>query len=483
MISRTESTEMFMGNGKFPKIERLAAMSEARKRELLLRSVSRMDEARPLVEKIIDEVQRNGDKAVIRYTKKFDRINLSPASIRVSKTEIRKAYREVYRNEPELISIMKHTIGCVKDYHEGEIDQLKFGIKKWNRKVAHYSDIWQRSAGPMDAGQLKTPISRIGLYVPGGKANLFSTAIMGVTPAKVVGVPEIVVASPPSRNGDIDPRIIVAADLAGATTIIRAGGAQAIAAMAFGTDSVPKVYKIFGPGNIYVAAAKSCVASSGICAIDFLAGPSEILVVADDSADAEWIARDLISQAEHDPNACAVLVTDSKKVATSVQRRIPRIIDESMTKGETERRFGTFAVESLSRFGAIVVVKNLEEAIEFANEFAPEHLSIQTDCPRRWLERVRNAGAIFLGHHSRVAMGDYICPNHILPTGGAARYTSGLNIDMFLKKPAVSKVPEKLKPTFDKLVEALSTAEGLYNQHGLSVKMSLRKKRSVRRYG
>jgi histidinol dehydrogenase len=470
-ISTTETT--MGGGGDFLKVEPLTTMSAARKRQLLLRSVTRMEEARPLVEKIMTDVQKGGDKALLRYTKKFDRVNLKPESIRVSKAEIRKAYQEVHRQDPELIPAMKTTLDLVRAYHVGERDQLTYGLKRWSRKVGHPAF---GGSGKMNIGQLRTPIGRVGIYVPGGHAVLFSTALMGVTPAKVAGVPEIIVASPPSRNGDIDPKIIVAADLAGATLIVRAGGAQAIAALAYGTETVPKVSKIIGPGNIYVAAAKSYAASTGICAIDFLAGPSEILVIADKRANSDWVARDMISQAEHDPDACAILVTNSKKKAASVQRRIHNIIYSTIENAGPEARLTSVAKSSLSKFGAIVLVKDLEEAVLFANEFAPEHLEIMTENPRNWLNKVQNAGAIFLGDYSPVAVGDYISPNHILPTGGAARFTSGINIDTFLKRPSMSKNPQGLRKAFSKLVKTLSMAEGLYNQHGLSVEARLEKK-------
>jgi histidinol dehydrogenase len=249
--------------------------------------------------------------------------------------------------------------------------------------------------------------------------------------------------------------------------------------MAYGTESVPKVHKIFGPGNSFVAAAKSYVASSGVCAIDFLAGPSEILVIADNSAikEVEWIARDMVSQAEHDPDACAILVTTSKEVAVGVRSLIKENRD---AKGEPLGVSNTARL-SLSKYGAIVLVNDLYQAVEFSNDFAPEHLEIMTESPRNWLKSVRNAGSIFLGKWSPVAYGDYICPNHILPTGGAARYTSGINIDMFMKKPSVSNAPWELATTFDRLVKTLSEAEKLYNQHGLSVKARADAVRSRRR--
>jgi histidinol dehydrogenase len=302
-------------------------------------------------------------------------------------------------------------------------------------------------------------LDRVGAYVPGGNAVLLTSALMAVTPAKVAGVREIVVASPPSRNGDIDPRIIVAADLAGADLIVRAGGAQAIAALAYGTKSVPRVAKIVGPGNIYVAAAKAYVAASGACAIDLPAGPSEVLIIADKSARSEYVARDMLAQSEHDADACAVLVSTSAALAANVARRIARAL-----KKDTG-----LARKSIPAYGAILLADTLEQAVDFANEFAPEHLEIMTAKPRALLPRIRNAGGIFVGSYSPVAIGDYVCPNHILPTGGAARYTSGVNISTFLKRPSTLEVPAAMIRTLDKLVETLSKAEGLYAQHGASV--------------
>jgi histidinol dehydrogenase len=461
-ISKSESRST--GEPAFLKIEPLAEMSAERKCHLLLRSVTRMEEARPLIEEIMVDVQESGDDALIRYTKRFDNVSLKPENICVSKAEIRQAYKRVKAEHPGLIASMKKLMGCLRDFHEQEVSQYKFKLKAWAANIRHSSFPGKLA---MRNGQLKRPIERVGIYVPGGHAVLFTTALMGVTPAKIAGVPEIVVASPPSRDGDIDPKVIVAADLAGATQIVRVGGAQAIAGLAYGTISIPKVSKIVGPGNIYVAAAKSYVASRGLCSIDFLAGPSEILVIADESAKAEWVAQDMIAQAEHDPNACALCVTNSKEVAKAVLSYIER---EVANPSEGPKRLKDIAKTSLSEFGAIILVDNLDEAFDFANDFAPEHLEIMTKNPRNWLAKVQNAGAVFLGKYSPVAIGDYVCPNHILPTGGAAKYTSGINVDTFLKKPNTSKVPKELSSTLNDLVEVLSRAEGLYYEHGLSVK-------------
>ena len=312
--SQLQTKEAFVATEELPeafwKLESLELMSSARrKRQLLLRSVGRIEQVRPLIREIMDDVQERGDRALLEYTKRFDRIDLSRASICVTKEEIRGAYKKVEAEDAKLIPAMRYSLKRIKAYHQGEMEQLKYGIKKWSKPSGG------EEAGP-HVGQFPSAIERVGVYVPGGHAVLFSTALMGVTPAKVAGVSEIIVASPPSRNGDIDPKILVAADLAGATQIVRAGGAQAIAALAYGTESVPKVNKDCWPCETHVvAAAKSYVSSLGVCAIDFLAGPSEVLVVADRSAlkgeRITYIASDMISQAEHDPERMCHLVTDS----------------------------------------------------------------------------------------------------------------------------------------------------------------------------
>jgi histidinol dehydrogenase len=470
----------------FLKVERLSGMSRQRKAQIVTRGVSRMEEVRPLIAGVMEDVRRHGDRALVRYTRKFDRVNISPRALRVSKAEIAEAYRAVRERGRKLVpqiaetmpaatrramqrigtdpvAWIKQSLACITAFHEAERDQIKRESRRsWRRAVR--SPAWPKGVA-LRVGQERLPIERVGVYVPGGNATLFTTAMMAIAPARVAGVPEIVVCSPPSRNGDIDPMIVVAADLAGATTIIRAGGAQAIAAMAYGTESVPRVHKIFGPGNTYVSAAKTYVASSGVCAIDFLAGPSEVVVVADDSADPVLAARDMASQAEHDADACAVLVTDSARVAEGVRAGLPRIIAGSGRADES-----TVALRSLTRYGAIILADSMDEALRFANEFAPEHLELMVAKPERWLKKVRNAGTVCLGHYSPVAVGDYICPNHILPTGGAARYTSGVNLSMFYRTPSKLRVPKNALPgAVFPLIAVLATAEGLYAQHGLSV--------------
>lgn len=445
----------------FLTIEQLSKLSSQRRRQILSRSTTSQKDLQPLVEQVIADIAANGDNALLKYTAKFDKIKLSPSRIVVSAREIAKAYQTVTRRNTALIPAIKDMITCVRGYHNGELAQLKRGLKGWETTVSSKS--WG-AAGKLKVGQIRTPLDSVGVYVPGGNAVLLTSAVMALTPAKVAGVPFTVVASPPSRNDDIDPRIIVAADLAGADMIIRAGGAQAIAAMAYGTDSVPRVAKIVGPGNVFVAIAKSLVASAGVCGIDFFAGPSEVLIIADDSTVVEYAARDMLSQSEHDPRASAVLVSTSLRVAEGVRNRI--ISEFRDCRPGTEP---SIAQRALTGFGAILVADSLDQAADFANGFAPEHLEIMTRNPRALLKKVRNAGGIFLGPWSPVAVGDYVCPNHILPTGGAARFTSGISIDTFMKKPSFLEVPKSLVGKLDNLIETLSKAEGLYAQHGLSV--------------
>ncbi|MEI6971033.1 MAG: histidinol dehydrogenase [bacterium] len=442
----------------FLPVETLSKLSASRRRTILRRSTTSQRDIQPLVERVVADVARNGDAALLKYTSKFDRVRLTQQALVVSPREIVAAYQTVYRQNPTLLGAIRSTIECVSGYHKGELAQMKRGLKGWETTVG--SKKWG-AAGSLKVGQIRTPLDSVGVYVPGGNAVLLTSAIMALTPAKVAKVPLTVVCSPPSRNGDIDPRIIVAADMSGADRIVRAGGAQAVAAMAYGTESVPRVAKIVGPGNVFVATAKSLVASAGACGIDFFAGPSEVLIIADEHTPVEYAARDMLSQSEHDPNASAVLVTTSVKVAKAVRSRI---IAEFKGAGTS-----SIAQRALAGYGAILVAESLDAAVEFANEFAPEHLEIMTLNPRDLLRKVRNAGGIFLGRYTPVAVGDYVCPNHILPTGGAARFTSGISIDTFLKKPSFLEVPKKMVRKLDSLIETLSKAEGLYAQHGLSV--------------
>lgn len=442
----------------FLPVETVRGLDSERRKRLMTRSTGTFDRIRPVVEGVIRRIIRHGDRAMLDYTRKFDGVSISQARIRVSEREIRQAVRFVRSHYPGLVEAMKTTRGCIESFHRGELSRIVRPADRWERSIR-----LKGSKGCLKVGQIRRPLQSVGVYVPGGNAVLITTALMTVVPARLAGVPTIVLASPPSRNGDIDPRLIAAASIAGADIIIRAGGAQAVAAMACGTKSVPKVCKIVGPGNIFVAAAKSLVANMGLCAIDFPAGPSEVLILADESANPEFAAGDMLSQAEHDANACSVLVTTSRRLAERVRNAIVSELSHPSCSSPA------IAERSLATYGAILVAESLDQAVDFSNEFAPEHLEIMTRHPHSVLKKIRNAGGIFLGHNTPTAIGDYVCPNHVLPTGGAARFSSGLSVDQFMKKPAVLEVSTGALEALDALVETLSKAEGLYAQHGKSV--------------
>ncbi|MBN1558340.1 MAG: histidinol dehydrogenase [Lentisphaerae bacterium] len=437
--------------------ESLGGMTRQRREALLARSRGRMAAVRPRVDAIIEAVRRGGDAALRRYTKQFDGVALPAERLVVSPAELRRARRAVARRMPDLDAAMRTALDCITAYHTAELEAVPGGASGWRRRTTVKRGPARGAA--LTIGQLRVPLDRVGAYVPGGRAALISTALMTIVPARVAGVKEIVVCSPPSRDGDIDPRILAAADLAGATAVIRAGGAQAVAALAYGTPSVPRVSKIVGPGNIYVAAAKAAVAARGACGIDFLAGPSEVVIVADASADPEWVARDLVAQAEHDTDACAVLVTDSRRLARDVERQVGAVLEAGGGP------LAGIAAQALARYGAIITADSLDAAMDFANAFAPEHLQLMVRQPARLLRRVRNAGAVFAGAYTPVPLGDYLGPNHTLPTAGAARFTAGLSVDMFLKKPATLQVSRKAVRILAPVVAALARAEGLTGEH------------------
>jgi histidinol dehydrogenase len=441
------------------RIESLSRISRKRLDDIVARSTVKSVEVAESTARIVEDVRRNGDAALRKYTKRFDKVDIPPSRIRVSKGEVRRAFDRVSREDPDLIPAIRAMLECVWNYHEHELAQMKRKPSGWQGEIR--SNLWPEGQH-LNVGQIRTPLNRAGVYVPGGNAVLLSTAVMAITPAKVAGVPEVVLASPPSRNGDIAPEVLVAADLAGADLIVRVGGPQAIAGMAYGTRKIPRVDKIVGPGNIHVLAAKCHVAAAGACGIDIPAGPSEILVLADETADPDYVARDMLSQAEHDENASALLVTTSRHLAQTVRKKILAEF------GSTKK--ASIAERSMIRYGAFLVADDLQQAVAFANYFAPEHLEIVTKDPRSLLPRVRNAGGIFLGPYSAVAVGDYVCPNHILPTGGAARFASGMSVDTFIKKPSVLEVPKETAWTINRMVETLSKAEGLYEQHGRAVR-------------
>ena len=357
------------------------------------------------VRKIITDVRKNGDEALLRYTEKFDNIRLTKSKLKVAKKEIKESYKKLERSQ---INALKNAAMNIARFHKNQI-----------------KDVWSlETEKGVTVGQVTRPLSSVGVYAPGGKASYPSSVLMCAIPAKVAGVKKIVACSPPGKNGNINPALLVAADIAGATEIYRVGGTQAIAAMAYGTETVPKVDKIVGPGNVFVTAAKLEVSKD--VAIDIPAGPSEILIIADETANASFIASDLLAQAEHDLQAWAILLTTSKDLALAVKEELYKQI-ESLSRTETIKA-------SIQTGGLIVIVKNIEEAVDYANLIAPEHLQIQTKTPRKVFSKIQNAGAVFLGNYSPVAFGDYSAGlNHVLPTGGYAKSYSGLSTMDFVK--------------------------------------------------
>ena len=377
---------------------------------MLKRSPDSYPEEEKTVASILRDVKERGDAALFDYERKFDRAELTSETVRVSEEEEREAYSLV---DPELIGIIRRAIARIRAYHEHQKQESWF----------------MTESDGMVLGQKITPLQRVGVYVPGGKAAYPSSVLMNIVPAKVAGVDEIVMCTPPGREtGKIEPVTLVAAREAGADVIYKAGGAQAVAAMAFGTESIPKVDKITGPGNIYVALAKKAV--YGHVSIDSVAGPSEITVLADETADPRFVAADLLSQAEHDELASAILVTTSRELADAVNREI-----EAFTAVLSRREI---IEKSLENFGHILIAENMDEAVACVNEIAPEHLELMTREPFLLMTRIRNAGAIFVGPWSSEPLGDYFAgPNHVLPTTGTAKFFSTLSVDDFVKKSSV----------------------------------------------
>ncbi len=368
------------------------------------------------VREILNGIRHEGDSALLEYTRRFDRYDLTPDRLKVTREEISEAYGKV--NEAE-IEALKQAAGNIRKYHERQIQES-----------------WEYEEEGVTLGQVIRPLETVGIYVPGGKASYPSSVLMNAVPAKVAGVETVVMCSP-APDGHWSPHALVAADLAGVNAIYKVGGAQAVGAMAYGTRTIPRVDKIVGPGNIYVALAKRLV--FGIVDIDMIAGPSEILIVADDSARADFIAADLLSQAEHDEEAVPVLVTPSEPLAHAVLEEL-----EKQT-GQLKRQ--SIIKESLAGQCRLFVSASLDEAIDIANRIAPEHLELAVDDPRASAERIKNAGAIFLGHYTPEAIGDYFAgPNHVLPTSGTARFSSPLGVYDFIKRTSlISYTPAALK--------------------------------------
>ncbi len=394
--------------------------------DLLKRSPNNYDSYADSVATIVNDVRANGNEAVFTYTKKFDGADINENNILVTREEIEEAYSLV---EPELVDVIKKAAKNIEEYHV---------------KQKQYSWFDSKPDGTM-LGQKVTPLYRVGVYVPGGKAAYPSSVLMNIIPAKVAGVNEIVMTTPPSKEGKVNPGTLVAADIAGIDKIYKVGGAQAIAALAFGTDSVEKVDKIVGPGNIFVALAKKQV--FGFVSIDSIAGPSEILVLADETANPRYVAADLLSQAEHDELASAILVTTDMNLAKEVSNQVDDFVAVLSRKDILEK--------SLNNFGYILVVDTMKEAIDVANDIASEHLEIVTKNPFDIMTRIRNAGAIFLGEYSSEPLGDYFAgPNHVLPTNGTAKFFSPLSVDDFIKKSSIiSYSKEALLPIHKDIIK------------------------------
>ena len=397
-----------------------------------------------IVAGIIADVKQNGDAALYKYSEKFDKVSLS--SLEVTEEEIEEAMSLV---EPKFIEIIKEAAENITLYHKNQV-QKGFEIKKENGIIL---------------GQKVLPVKRAGLYVPGGTAAYPSTVLMDCIPAKIAGVKELCITTPPSKDGKVNPVILAAAKIAGADRIFKVGGAQAIAALAYGTETVPKVDKIVGPGNVFVAEAKRQV--YGLVSIDMIAGPSEILVIADGSCNPEFVAADLLSQAEHDKLASAVLVTDSKDLAEKVQAELERQV-ALLPREEIART-------SIDNNGKIIIVDSIEQAIDISNEIAPEHLEVCVDEPFKYLDMIENAGSIFLGKMCPEALGDYFSgTNHTLPTSGTAKFSSPLSVDDFVKKSAYSYyTPEALSEVADK-VAFFAEKEGL-SAHARSATVRFKK--------
>lgn len=410
--------------------------------QLLKRSPNNYNQYESTVNDILLNVKENGDKALFAYTEKFDHFAVTSENIKVTKEEILEAYTKVDKN---LIEVLKKAIDNIKSYHEKQVRTSWFDTKPDGTIL----------------GQKITPLERAGVYVPGGKAAYPSSLLMNVVTAKVAGVDEIIVTTPANAEGKVNPGTLVASDLAGVNTIYKVGGAQAIAALAFGTETIQKVDKITGPGNIYVALAKKAV--FGYVSIDSVAGPSEILVIADDTANPEYVAADLLSQAEHDEMASAILITTSQTLAQKVEIEIEKFTKQ-LSREEIIRK-------SLDNYGYILLADTMSDAVDAANEIASEHVELLTANPFDLMTKIRNAGAIFLGSYSSEPLGDYYAgPNHILPTNGTARFFSPLNVDDFVKKTSIISYSEDALKKVHKDIELFAEQEGL-TAHANSIKV------------
>ena len=414
--------------------------------DLLQRSPNHYGQYESAVAEIIETVKKGGDEALFSYTEKFDHCKMDAAHIRVTREEIDEAYQKV---DADFVEVMKKSAANIRAFHEKQLRNSWFDPKPDGTIL----------------GMKILPIAIAGVYVPGGKAAYPSSVLMNVLPAKVAGVERIIMTTPPGADGKVNPGTLVAAHIAGVDEIYKVGGAQAIAAMAFDTQSIPKVDKITGPGNIFVALAKK--ACFGYVSIDSIAGPSEILVIADETANPRYVAADLLSQAEHDELASAILITTSKTLADQVSVEVDRFVANLSRREIIEK--------SLNNYGYILLVDSLDEAADTANEIASEHLEILTKDPFAMMTKIRNAGAIFLGEYSSEPLGDYFAgPNHVLPTNGTARFFSPLNVDDFLKKTSIISYS---RPALEKIhqdIECFAENEGL-TAHANSIRVRFEK--------
>jgi histidinol dehydrogenase len=399
------------------------------------------------VREVLQAVKRQGDKALLHYTAEFDRQTLNSEQLRVSGSELDAAYQQVSK---ELLNAIQLARQQIEAFHRQRVP------KSW----VQFGD------DDIVLGKRYTPVDRAGLYVPGGRASYPSTVLMNAIPAKVAGVPRIVMVTPPGQEKTINAAVLVAAQEAGVEEIYRIGGAQAIAALAYGTETIPKVDVITGPGNIYVTLAKKLV--YGTVGIDSLAGPSEVLIIADENANPVYVAADMLAQAEHDPMAAAILLTTEAGLAKKVQLEVERQLEDHPRRLLTEK--------AIAHYGLIVVVDSLLVAAELSNEFAPEHLELEVQEPWDLLEKIRHAGAIFLGSSTPEAVGDYLAgPNHTLPTSGAARYASALGVETFLKHSSLIQYSPTALQKFGNAIQILAQAEGL-TSHADSVRLRTEKR-------
>ena len=410
--------------------------------DLLKRSPNNYSQYESTVNEIIENVKANKDKAVFEYTKRFDKFDLSAENIKITREEIEEAYTKM---DAKLVEVIRKAAENIKIFHMKQLRNSWFDAKEDGTIL----------------GMKITPIEKAGVYVPGGKAAYPSSVLMNVIPAKVAGVKEIIMTTPPGADGKVNPGTLVAADIAGVDTIYKVGGAQAIAALAYGTESIPKVDKITGPGNIFVALAKKAV--YGYVSIDSIAGPSEILVLADETANPRYVAADMLSQAEHDELASAILITTSKELAEKVSEEVDKFTAQ-LSRTEIIQK-------SLDNYGYILLAESMKQAIETTNEIASEHLEILTKNPFDVMTKIRNAGAIFLGEYSSEPLGDYFAgPNHILPTNGTAKFFSPVNVDDFIKKSSIISYSREALEKLHKDIELFAESEGL-TAHANSIKV------------